>query len=231
MIVGHHLFHDIGTGTGDDARVKVTGVHIDNTAVRVAQVIHQSGQRLPGGDRQSLTVCFDGIDHGIRGSTVMHFEKVFKTLLHGLAVHVTAAGKLHTIAQGDRPGQAAIVFPGRRQPWFQFHVVRVAHQGFTDAIPDAGPAIVCPVRIDGLFPVLRVKGGVSDDHGLIFCIDRNGKHHRENEYQCQHVFHGFSSSLQPLLLQLPDLLTSCGASCSVSSQVYRYNMLSIRFLV
>ena len=50
MIVRDHVCHNIRTGTGDNADVKITGVYIDDAAVRIAQIVHKCRVRLAGGD-------------------------------------------------------------------------------------------------------------------------------------------------------------------------------------
>ena len=45
---------------------------------------------------------------------------------------------------------------------FQLHGVGVMHQRFSDAVADAGPAVVGAVGVNGFFPVFGVEGGVAD---------------------------------------------------------------------
>ncbi len=122
MVVGHHVLDGIGAGAHGDARVKVAGIHVDDAAVGVAQVVHQRRQRLLGGDGQHLAVSLDGVDHGVGGRAIVDLQQMLQALLHRRAVHIAAAGELHAVPQGDGPGQVAVVLPGRRQPWLQLRM-------------------------------------------------------------------------------------------------------------
>ena len=166
MVVRDHVLHDIGTGAGHDAFVKVGGVHIDDAAVGVAEVVHQSGDRLGGLDGQDLTVGLDALDLGIGGSAVVRFEQMVEALLDSGGVHVAAGGELHAVTQRDRPGAVAIVVPLGGEPGLELHGVGVVHECLTDAVADAGPAVVGGVGVYGLLPVFGVERGVADDEGL-----------------------------------------------------------------
>ena len=90
-----------------------------------------------------------------------------QALLDCRAVHLPTAGEGDVILQGDGPGAVSVIFPGLCQPGFQFHGVGVMHQGFADAVANAGPAVVGAVGINGLFPVFGVEGGVANGHDLL----------------------------------------------------------------
>ena len=169
MVVRDQLLHNVGAGTGDNAVFKIRRVHIDDAAVGVAQIVHQGRVWLAGGDGQYLTVGGHVHDLRVAGGAVVVFQQVIQALLYGLAVHVPAGGEFYAAAENDRPGAAAVVCPVGGQPGFQLHGVGVMHQRFSDAVADAGPAVVGAVGVNGFFPVFGVEGGVADDHGFFGC--------------------------------------------------------------
>ena len=106
-----HIDHHIGARTCHDTLLKVGGLHVNDTAVRVSQVIHQSRIRLTGGDRQYLTLRLDFFDLSIFGSTVMVCAQMLQAFFDRLAVHQTSAGEIHIVLQSDGPGQITVIFP------------------------------------------------------------------------------------------------------------------------
>ena len=186
MVVRDQLLHNVGAGAGDDAVFKIRRVHIDDAAVGVAQIVHQGGIGFAGGDGQYLTVGGHVHDLRVAGGAVVVFQQVIQALLYGFAVHVPAGGEFHAIPEGDRPDAAAVVCPVGGQPGFQLHGVGVMHQGFSDAVADAGPAVVGAVGVNGFFPVFGVEGGVADDHGFLGCrLRRAGTAAAGQQSSCQ----------------------------------------------
>ena len=174
MVVHQHVDGSVGAGADGDAGLKIGGVHVDDAGVGVAEVVHQGGVRLGGDDGQGLAVGLHAHDLGVAGGAVMVLQQVLKALLDGGGIHVAAGGELHAVAQRDGPGVVAVIFPGGGQPGLQLHVVGVVHQGLAHAVADAGPAVVGAVRVDSLFPVFRVEGGIADDHSLL-CSSGRGR--------------------------------------------------------
>ena len=167
MVVGDQLFDGIGAGSGHNTGFKIRSLHIDDAAVGVSQVVHQGGVGLAGGDGQYLPLGLDIQDLGVAGGPVVVFQQMLQALLHGSPVHIPAGGEFHPIPEGNGPGAVAVVGPVGSQPGLQLHGVRIVHQSLSDAVADAGPAVVGPVGIHGLLPVFGVEGGVTDDHSLL----------------------------------------------------------------
>ena len=173
MVVRDQLLYRIGTGTGYNAGFKIRGIHIDDAAVGITQIVHQGRIGLAGGNGQGLPLCLHVHDLGIAGSPVVIFQQVLQALLHGFAVHLPAGRELHALPEGNRPGAVAVIGPVRCQPGLQLHGIRVVDQSLADAIADAGPAIVGPVGVHRLLPVFGIEGGVADDHGFLRSRDRS----------------------------------------------------------
>ena len=167
MVVGDQLFDGIGAGSGYNAGFKIRSIHIDDAAVGISQAIHQGGVGLAGGNGQYLPLGLDIHDLGVAGGPVVVFQQMLQALLHSCPVHIPAGGEFHPIPEGNGPGAAAVVGPVGSQPGLQLHGVRIVNQSLTDTVTDAGPAVVGPVGVHGLFPVFGVEGGVTDDHGLL----------------------------------------------------------------
>ena len=169
VMIRLHVGHHIGTRARNDPFFKIGCLHIDDTAVGIAQVVHQRRIGLAGNDGQGLTVCLDLLDLGIFRSAVMICEQMLQTFLDRIAVHRTSAGKRHIVLQCDGPGQITVIFPGFCKPGLKLHVVCIMDQCLADPVSDAGPAVVGAMGIDCLLPVLGVKSRVADDHGLAAC--------------------------------------------------------------
>ena len=97
MIVCDHVFYDVGPRADSDAFLKVRSVHIDDAAIGVAQIVHQSRIGFGCFYGQFLTVGLDALDLGVFRGTVMRLKQMLKTLLDRLCIHIAAGGKFHII--------------------------------------------------------------------------------------------------------------------------------------
>ncbi len=111
MVVRDHLHNDIGAGTGNDTCVKITGIHINDAAIGVAQIVHKRRIRLTGGDGQNLSIRLHIRDLGIAGCTVVVLQHMLEALLYSLCIHFPTTGEGDVILKRDRPGQITVVFP------------------------------------------------------------------------------------------------------------------------
>ena len=111
MIVRDHICYDIRTCAGDNAGIKIAGIHVNDATVRVAQIVHKCRVRLAGGDGQDLTVRLHVGNFGVAGCAVVVFQQMLKALLYGFRVHLSPAGERNIVLKRDRPREVSVVFP------------------------------------------------------------------------------------------------------------------------
>ena len=166
VAVRDHVHHHIGAGADDDACFKVAGIHIDDAAVGVPQIVHQGGIGLAGGDGENLPLCLNVYNLGVAGGTVVDCNQAVQALLDSCSVQLPSVGEGDVVLEGNGPGAVSVATPFLCQPGLQLHVVGVMHQGLADAVADAGPAVVGAVGVHRFLPVFRVEGGIADGHDL-----------------------------------------------------------------
>ena len=142
------------------------GLHVDDAAVWVGQIIGQGrhGNRRP--NRQHLSVRFHRGNMQIAGRPLMDGNQMLQTFLDGLGVYGPAAGKGHIPAQDNPPRHVVDRLIAFCQPRLNFHRIGVSEQRLPYAVADTGPAAVVVVRIDVGLVVFRVKGRIAHDKGF-----------------------------------------------------------------
>ena len=98
--IGHGL-GNVGAGAGHVAVLGHARLHVDDAAVRVAQVVDERRARLARLDGDGVALGGDVGDLHVAGRTVVLGDQVVEAFLHGLAVHGAAVRELHVVAQRD----------------------------------------------------------------------------------------------------------------------------------
>ena len=115
------LLYDVRSSSDHFSILCNARFHINDTAIRIRQVIHQCRNRFTGCDRQCLTVRFNIADFQVTCRTFMDCHQIVQTFFNCLRIHFSSAGKCHIIAQSDRPCIFICIFIRLCQPWLQFH--------------------------------------------------------------------------------------------------------------
>ena len=148
MVIRNHVHNDIRAGTGNDTCVEITGIHINDAAVRIAQIVHKCRIRLTCGDGQNLSVRLHIRDLSIAGRTVMVFQHMLEALLYSLCIHRIAALKQDAVAQLKRPHQSVLRYGiVIHQIFLYVHAVIQLKQGFHHTDTHAPPGISAGRRI------------------------------------------------------------------------------------
>ena len=122
MVVRLHIRHDVRTCTGNNAVFK-TSFHINDTAIGIAQIVQQGRSWLSRLDDELLPVGLKRSNLEVLLGALVLRNQMLKALLDRSSIHLAAARISHIIAQRDLPGQRIDIFPLRRQPWLDFHIV------------------------------------------------------------------------------------------------------------
>ena len=95
---------------------------------------------------------------------------MLQTLLYRLTVHLPAAGKGNIVPQCNNPGPVIHIFKPCSQPGLHLHGIRIAKQGFSHTIADAGPAGIGMVRVYIRLLIFRIERGVAKYKDLFFFL-------------------------------------------------------------
>ena len=208
MIVCYKVCSHIRTCTDYNAIVGNSRLHINNTSIRVTQIIDQCRFRLFGLNGNHISICLNTVNAKVTCCSFMIFNQRLQAFLYRLSITDTPIGKYNTIVQSNFPGQLIYIFIFFGNPWFNFHGIRIAEQGFADTIADAGPAGVGVLWINIRFFILRIKGGITKYK--CFLIFRHCGHcsqtycHTDSQCNSKNLlcFHLHSSSCLFILLYL-----------------------------
>ena len=169
VLVSHQRYLGIGNrgsniGAGS-AHVAVGGnarLHVDDGAVRVAQVVDQGGSGLAGGYHDAALFVV-GLNRGYLGvgrRPIVRCHQIVQALLHRRGAHVPAGSEVHVVAQGDSAMRFIQELVGGCQPRLGRHVVAELEQGLAHPVADRAPA-----RVVGM----GVQAGVVHLHAVTRC--------------------------------------------------------------
>ncbi len=137
-----------GSGTCDVVVGGNTRLHVDDGAVRVAQVVDERGLGTLRGDGERHAVGLDGIDLKVERGSVVHGEQVVETLLHGLRVHIATAGETHALAQLDDDRGVVRELVGLGKPALGLHRIGELEERLAHAITHAAPARIVSMGVE-----------------------------------------------------------------------------------
>ena len=163
MIIGHQLRCHKRTGAYHDSILGHTLIHIDNTAIRLREIVHKAWTCFRCVDRQHQTIRFHRINLQISCRTLMHCNQIFQAFFHSFSITGLSIGKAHSIFQCNLPGKIIYQLISFCDPWLQLHGVIDLHQSFSNAITYTCPSAVCAVRINVGFLIFCIEGGISKD--------------------------------------------------------------------
>ena len=143
-----HRRGDKGSGTCDVVVSGNTCLHVDDGAVRVAQVVDERGLGALRGDGERHAVGLDGIDLKVERGPVVHSEQVVEALLHGLRVHVATAGETHALAQLDDDRGVVRELVGLGKPALGLHRVGELEERLAHAVAHAAPTGIVGMRVE-----------------------------------------------------------------------------------